>query len=582
MMRTHRAGELRAEHAGEQVKLAGWVHHVRDHKGVVFVDLRDASGTVQIVFHPEEAPEAAQRAHTGIDREFCVLVSGTVTKRKEGTENPKLPTGAIEVRASELEVLSESLTPPFVIEDDLEADETTRLKYRYLDLRRPVMQQGLRLRHGVTRGIRRFLDERGFAEIATPTLTRSTPEGARDFLVPSRLQRGSFYALPQSPQLFKQLLMVSGFERYYQIAPCWRDEDLRADRQLEFIQLDLEMSFVEEADVQELMEELMTHLWRDLLGAELKPPFQRLTYDECMRRFGSDKPDLRFDMELTDLQPVFAETTLGIFKKVMGSGGSILGIGVRGGAEMHKTDLKRLEQLAMERGAKGLAWFRFTSEGVDSPLAKFVTEPEAAALRSALAITEGDLALVVADATPVARVVLGALRSHVAAERGLIPEGAWSFLWMTDPPLFEWDEDEKRWVSVHHPFTSPQGSIERMTDDPGSVRARAYDLVLNGVELGGGSIRIHRRDVQERVLEALKRDPAEFDFLLEAFAYGPPPHGGIALGIDRIAMLMAGRDSIRDVIAFPKIQSGVDPLTGAPTPVDPKALRELGIRTIEP
>ena len=582
MMRTHRAGELRASHAGQEVTLAGWVHHVRDHKGVVFVDLRDASGSVQVVFHPEEAAEAAAVAHTGIDREFCVQIAGSVAKRKAGTENPKLPTGEIEVRASALTVLSESLTPPFVVEDDLEADETTRLRYRYLDLRRPVMQHGIRLRHGVTRGIRRFLDERGFVEIQTPTLTRSTPEGARDFLVPSRLQPGSFYALPQSPQLFKQLLMVSGFERYYQIAPCWRDEDLRADRQLEFIQLDLEMSFVEEPDVQELMEALMSDLWRELLGVELSPPFPRLTYDECMRRYGTDKPDLRFDMELTDLQPVFADTELGIFKKVMSSDGSILGIGVRGAAEWTKTELKRLEQLAMERGAKGLAWFRITGEGLDSPLAKFMTEPQTAALRSALAIAEGDLALVVADATPVARVVLGALRNHVAAERDLIPADVWNFLWMTDPPLFEWDEDESRWVSVHHPFTSPQGSIEQMTDEPGAVKARAYDLVLNGVELGGGSIRIHRRDVQERVLEALKRDPSEFDFLLEAFAYGPPPHGGIALGIDRIAMLMAGRDSIREVIAFPKIQSGVDPLTGAPTPVDPRALRDLGIRTIEP
>jgi aspartyl-tRNA synthetase len=584
MIRTHEAGELRASHAGERVTLAGWVHHLRDHKGVVFVDLRDASGTVQVVFHPEEAREAAERAHTGIDREFCVQITGTVAKRKPGTENPKLPTGEIEVRASGLEVLSESLTPPFVIEDDLEADETTRLKYRYLDLRRPVMQSGLRMRHGVTRGIRRFLDERRFVEIATPTLTRSTPEGARDFLVPSRLQRGAFYALPQSPQLFKQLLMVSGFERYYQIAPCWRDEDQRADRQIEFIQLDLEMSFIEERDVQDLMEQLMTELWGELLGVELMPPFARLTYDECMRRFGTDKPDLRYDMELTDLQPVFADTQLGIFKKVMESGGSILGIGIRDAGAMHRSELKRLEQMAMERGAKGLAWFPFTSRGVDphSPLAKHVTEPQAGALRSALAITEGDLALVVADKTDVARVVLGALRTHVAAERGLIPEGQWRFLWMTDPPLFEWDEDEKRWTSVHHPFTAPQGSVEQMTDDTGSVKARAYDLVLNGVELGGGSIRIHRRDVQERVLEALKRDPSEFDFLLEAFSYGPPPHGGIAMGIDRIAMMMAGRDSIREVIAFPKIQSGVDPLTGAPTRVDDKALRELGIKTVEP
>jgi aspartyl-tRNA synthetase len=582
MMRTHGAGELRATHEGSEVTLAGWVHHVRDHKGVVFVDLRDASGTVQVVFHPDDAPEAAGIAHTGLDREYCVRVIGTVARRKPGTENPKLVTGEIEVRASGLEVLAPSATPPFVIEDDLEADETTRLRYRYLDLRRGVMQQGIRLRHGVTSGIRRFLDGRGFVEIATPTLTRSTPEGARDFLVPSRLQPGSFYALPQSPQLFKQLLMVSGFERYFQIAPCWRDEDLRADRQLEFIQLDLEMSFVEESDVQDLTEALMVQLWDELLGVKLETPFPRLTYDECMTRFGTDKPDVRYGMELIDVASVFAETKLGIFRKVIDGGGSMLGLGVPGAGEMHHNELKRLEQLATERGAKGLAWFRFTADGIDSPLAKHVTEEQATALKAALSVGAGDLALVVADETPVARAVLGALRTHVAAERSLIPDAQWRFLWMTDPPLFEWDPDEKRWVSVHHPFTSPQGSIEEMTSDPGSVKARAYDLVLNGVELGGGSIRIHRRDVQERVLEALKRDPSEFDFLLEAFSYGPPPHGGIALGIDRMAMLAAGRDSIRDVIAFPKIQSGGDPLTGAPTTVDPRQLRELGIKVVEP
>ncbi len=582
MIRTHGAGELRASDADREVALAGWVHHVRDHKGVVFVDLRDASGTVQVVFHPDDAPDAAQRAHTGLDREYCVRITGTVTRRKPGTENPKLPTGEIEVRASGLEVLSESETPPFVIEDDLEADETTRLRYRYLDLRRGVMQRGLRLRHRVTSGIRGFLDERGFVEVITPSLTRSTPEGARDFLVPSRLQPGAFYALPQSPQLFKQLLMVSGFERYYQIAPCWRDEDMRADRQLEFQQLDLEMSFVEESDVQELMERLMTALWRDLLGVVVETPFPRLTYDECMTRFGTDKPDLRYGLELTDVASVFADTSLGIFKKVMESGGSILGIGVPGAGGRGHSELRRLEALAMERGAHGLAWFRFTSEGVDSPLAKHVTDAQTASLSSALGIGAGDLALVVADTTPTARTVLGALRAHLADEGGLIPTGQWRFLWMTDPPLFDWDEDEKRWISVHHPFTSPQGSVEQMTEDPGAVKARAYDLVLNGVELGGGSIRIHRRDVQERVLEALKRDPSEFDFLLDAFSYGPPPHGGIALGIDRIAMLAAGRGSIREVIAFPKIQSGGDPLTGAPTPVDPKQLRELGIKAVEP
>jgi len=582
MMRTHGAGELRASHAGSEVTLAGWVHHVRDHKGVVFVDLRDASGTVQIVFHPDQAPEAAEQAHRGLDREYCVLITGTVERRKPGTENPKLPTGEIELRARSLEVLSESQTPPFVVEDDLEADETTRLRYRYLDLRRGLMQRGLRVRHGVTSGIRRFLDDRGFVEVLTPSLTRSTPEGARDFLVPSRLQPGSFYALPQSPQLFKQLLMVSGFERYYQIAPCWRDEDLRADRQLEFQQLDLEMSFVEEADVQLLMEELMTELWLSLVGVELRTPFPRMTYDECITRYGTDKPDVRYGLELTDVAAVFADTSLGIFKKVIDGGGSILGIGVPGAGEMPDAELKRLEKLAQERGAKGLAWFRFAADGLHSTLAKHVTDAQVAALQQALVVGTGDAALVVADATPTARTVLGALRTHVAAERGLIPEGEWKFLWMTDPPLFEWAEDEKRWVSVHHPFTSPQGTIEQMTDDPGAVKARAYDLVLNGVELGGGSIRIHRRDVQERVLEALKRDPAEFDFLLEAFSYGPPPHGGIALGIDRMAMLLAGRESIREVIAFPKIQSGGDPLTGAPTTVDNAQLRELGIKTVEP
>jgi len=581
MMRTHGAGELRASHSGDAVRLAGWVHHVRDHKGIVFVDLRDASGTVQVVFHPEDAPAAAETAHRGLDREYCVLVTGTVAPRRPGTENPKLPTGDIEVRATGLEILSESQTPPFVIEDDLEADETTRLRYRYLDLRRGVMQRGLRLRHRVTAGIRRFLDDRSFVEVQTPTLTRSTPEGARDFLVPSRLQPGTFYALPQSPQLFKQLLMVGGFERYYQIAPCWRDEDMRADRQLEFAQLDLEMSFVEEADVQELTEQLMAELWRDLLGVALATPFPRLTYDECMARYGTDKPDLRYAMELTDVAGVFTGTTLKVFQKVISGGGSILAIGVPGAADMHRNELKRLEQLAIERNAKA-AWFVFRPEGMESTLQKFVTPEEVEELKRRLGVGTGDLALVVADATPVARTVLGALRTHVAAERGLIPEGEWRFLWMTDPPLFEWDPDEKRWVSVHHPFTSPQGSVEEMTSDPASVKARAYDVVLNGVELGGGSIRIHRRDVQERVLEALKRDPSEFDFLLEAFSYGPPPHGGIAIGIDRMAMLMAGRDSIREVMAFPKIQSGADPLTGAPTRVDERALRELGIRVVEP
>jgi aspartyl-tRNA synthetase len=582
MMRTHGAGTLRASDAGSRVTLAGWVHHIRDHKGVVFVDLRDASGTVQVVFHPDEAPEAAALAHRRLDREWCVLVTGTVARRPPGTENPRLPSGEVEVRASGLEVLSESRTPPFVIEDDLDADEQTRLRHRYLDLRRGVMQRNLRLRHRLTRGIRDFLDARGFVEIQTPSLTRSTPEGARDFLVPSRLQPGSFYALPQSPQLFKQLLMVAGFERYYQIAPCWRDEDLRADRQLEFTQLDLEMSFVEEADVQGLVEELMATLWREALGVEVPRPFPRIPYDECLRRFGTDKPDLRYGMELADVSGAFADTGLGIFRSVLEGGGSILALGVPGAAAMHHAELRRLERLAVERGAKGLAWFRFTPEGLDSPLARHLSDGQREALRGALGIGVGDLALVCADRTSVAQTVLGALRVRLAEERGLVPADAWRFVWMTDPPLFVWDEEEGRWTSVHHPFTAPQGDVDRALEDPGSARARAYDLVLNGVELGGGSIRIHRRDVQERVLRALGRDPAEFDFLLEAFSYGAPPHGGIALGLDRIAMLAAGEGTIREVIAFPKLQSGVDPVTGAPTPVSERQLRELWIRVVEP
>jgi aspartyl-tRNA synthetase len=576
MLRTHECGALRAADAGNEVTLTGWVHHRRDHGHLAFVDLRDASGTVQVLF-PPDGP-ATDVVHE-LNREYCIRVTGAVQRRKPGTENEKLPTGEIEVVASEVEVLAPAQTPPFLIEDGIEADENLRLKYRYLDLRRPQMQRALKIRHGITSGIRRFLDARNFIEIETPSLTRSTPEGARDFLVPSRLQPGAFYALPQSPQLFKQLLMVSALERYYQIARCWRDEDLRADRQLEFTQLDLEMSFIDETDVQALMEELFQTLWREVLGVDVAIPFARMTYDECMARFGSDKPDVRYGMELTDVRDVFADTQLGIFRSVLDDpAGAMLAIGVPGGATMHKNELRRLEQLARERGAGGLAWFKLSADGTESPLAKHLTDEQLAGLKRTLAVGDGDAVLMVADKLGTARTVLGALRTVVAEDRGLIPEGEWKFLWMTDPPLFEWDEDEQRWVSVHHPFTSPQGPVEEMVENPGKVKARAYDIVLNGYEVGGGSIRIHRRDVQERVLEALKRDPREFDFLLEAFGYGPPPHGGIALGIDRLAMLMSGASSIREVIAFPKTQSGSDPMTGAPTPVDPKQLGELGLK----
>ena len=575
MMRTHECGGLRASDVGSDVTLCGWVRHRRDHGHIIFLDLADASGSVQVVF-PDDVSDRAQH----LQREFCVQLHGTVVPRAPGKENDKLPTGQIEVKASGVVVLSESETPPFLIEDGIDTDEQLRLQYRYLDLRRPEMQHLVRLRHRVEKGIRDYLDGRGFVSVDTPNLTRSTPEGARDFLVPSRLHPGKFFALPQSPQLFKQLLMVSGLERYYQIARCFRDEDLRADRQFEFTQLDLEMSFVDETDVQNLVEGLVVELWRDCLGVELRPPFVRIPYDDAMERYGSDKPDLRYGMELVVLNGVFAGTTLGIFQRVLSSGGVVKGFLVPGGGDMNRSQLHRLEQLAKERGAGGLAWAIFRDgEAIDSPLAKHISPEEIRGLRAALSGTPGDLVLMAADARETANAVLGALRVHVAEERSLMPEGEWRFCWIVDPPLFEWSEEDRRWVSVHHPFTSPQGDVlDAFAGDPSKVKARAYDMVLNGVELGGGSIRIHRRDVQERVLEALKRDPSEFDFLLRAFGYGAPPHGGIAFGIDRIVMLMGGASSIREVIAFPIMQSGIDPLTGAPTPVEPKQLGELGLK----
>jgi aspartyl-tRNA synthetase len=588
MMRTHGAGDLRTEHVGAEVVLAGWVHHVRDHKGVVFVDLRDASGTAQVVFHPSGAPEAAERAHRDLDREFCVLVTGTVAARPAGTENPRIPTGEVEVRASALEVLSESRTPPFVIEDDLEADETTRLRYRYLDLRRPKMQQILRLRHKVVREIRAFLDARDFIEIETPILFKATPEGARDFLVPSRLQPGMFFALPQSPQILKQLSMVAGFERYYQIARCFRDEDARADRHLEFTQLDLEMSFVDVEDVIALTEELYAHLWRECLGVEVPTPFPRLSYAEAMDRFGTDHVDLRYGMELADVAGVFGDTQLSIFKKVLSSGGSIRAICVPGGAAIHHSELKRLEQQAMERGAKGLAWIMFKGGGaIDSPLAKFLSQPEIEGLAATLRAAPGDLVLIVADRRSVANTVLGALRMQLARERGLVPDGEWRFVWVVDYPFFEWIEGENRWEPMHHPFTSPTEGWEAVIEsDPGAVRMKAYDVVLNGTELASGSIRIHRPDHQRRIFEVLGIDSKtaedRFGFLLEAFRYGPPPHGGFASGIDRTVMRMLGIDNVRDVIAYPKTGSGQDLMSGAPTSVEDRQLRDLGIKVVEP
>ena len=584
MMRTHGCGELRSEHAGETVTLAGWVHHRRDHGKIIFLDLRDASGTVQVVFPSDVGADVAAAAET-VQREFCVSVTGSVVRRKPGTENANLPTGEIEVAATGLEILSPSETPPFVVEDGIEVDDVTRLKYRYIDLRRPSMQHALRLRARVVAEIRAFLDARGFTEVETPILFKSTPEGARDFLVPSRLQRGSFYALPQSPQMLKQILMVGGMERYYQIARCFRDEDLRADRQLEHTQLDLEMSFVEQEDVLQLLEALFVHLWRECVGIEVDQPFPRISYNDAIKRFGTDHVDLRYGMELADLNEVFAETTLGIFKSVISSGGVIRGFSVPNAGELNHAQLKRLEHSAMERGAKGLAWVILKDGGeVESPLAKHLSPKEREGLAVATGAKPGDLILMMADKPDVVNPILGALRMELAEERGLVPDGMWKFCWIVDYPFFVWNAETNSWDPIHHPFTMPVGGGEALDGDPANVRAAAYDLVLNGLELLSGSIRIHRPDIQRKVFDALGISSQEaeerFGFFLEAFRYGPPPHGGIGCGIDRVMMQMLGTNNIRDVVAFPKTQSGVDPLSGAPTPVDAEQLKILGLRTL--
>ena len=579
-MRTHACGGLGLEHAGERVALCGWVATTRDHGGVIFVDLRDREGEVQIVVHPEEAGEAhevAQRLKT----ESVVRAVGVVRPRPEGTVNPDLPTGQVEVAVDGIEVLSEADTPPFPVEDRITADETLRLRYRYLDLRRPQMTRILRMRHAAFRSIRDHMERNGFVEVETPMLTRSTPEGARDFLVPSRLQPGAFYALPQSPQLFKQILMVSGMDRYYQIVRCFRDEDLRADRQPEFTQLDVELSFTDEAQVQELVEGLMAEVWEEILGVSIATPFPRLAYDEAMERFGTDKPDLRYGMELADLTEAFRGSGFNAFAKVVQDGGAVKGLAAPGAASWSRKDLDALVVEAQARGASGLVWIALRGEEVRSPVAKFLSEEELAATRGATGAGEGDLILLVADTPRRAGTVLDGMRRLMAERLDLVPEGEWAFVWITEPPLFEWSDEGETWVSVHHPFTSPAGEDL----DPATAKARAYDVVLNGWELGGGSIRIHRPEIQRKVFEALGMTPAEaeerFGFLLEAFRYGVPPHGGIAFGLDRLAMLLAGMDNIRDVIAFPKTQSGADLLTGAPAPVPGAQLRELGLRLRE-
>ena len=576
-MRSHYCGELRAEHAGSEVALCGWVAHSRDHGGVVFLDLRDREGLVQVVFHPEHAPDAHGVA-ADLKAESVVRILGDVRPRPRGTVNKNIPTGEVEVAARAVEVLAEAETPPFPVEDDVQAEERLRLQYRYLDLRRPQMTRILRLRHRAFAAIRRFFDERGFVDVETPMLTRSTPEGARDFLVPSRLSPATFYALPQSPQLFKQILMVAGLDRYYQIVRCFRDEDLRADRQPEFTQLDVEMSFVGEEDVLSLVEQMVVDVWAEILGAEIKAPFPRLPYSEAMRRYGTDKPDTRYGMELVDLSGAFANTGFRAFASVLHNGGVIKAFAAPGAAGWSRQDLEGLVVEAQGRGASGLVWIALAGDEVRCPVLKHLADDELAAVRKHTAAAEGDLVLIVADKEGRANTVLDGLRRLMADRLGLVPADRWDFLWITEPPLFEWSDEESKWMSVHHPFTAPA------TDDlaPESARARAYDLVVNGWELGGGSIRIHRPDVQRKVFEALGVSSQEaeekFGFLLTAFRFGVPPHGGIAIGLDRTAMVLAGVENIREVIAFPKTQSGADVLTGAPASVDNLQLRELGIQ----
>jgi aspartyl-tRNA synthetase len=578
--RTYFCGDVPESAIGEKITLKGWVSKRRDLGGLIFIDLRDRTGIVQVVFNPDLSKEALQTAEK-IRSEYVLDIQGTVIAREDGTINPNLKTGKIEVQAEMVTIINEAKTPPFTISDKTDASEDIRLKYRYLDFRRPVIFETLKMRHQVTKQIRDFLDSEGFLDIETPILTKSTPEGARDYLVPSRVHPGEFYALPQSPQLFKQLLMLGGIERYYQIARCFRDEDLRADRQPEFTQIDIETSFLGQEDILGLMEKMMTGLMKEVKGLEIPAPFPRMTYDEAMGRFGSDKPDTRFGLELVDLSEVVKDSGFKVFAAAVANGGQVKAINVKGAADQYsRKDIDALTEFVGVYGAKGLAWLKVDAEGLKGPIAKFFADEDSQALRTVLNANEGDLLLFVADKKNVVADALGALRSKLGKELGLIDQSKFNFLWITDWPLLEYGEEEGRYYAAHHPFTMPvREDLPYLDTDPARVRAQAYDLVLNGYELGGGSLRIFERDVQEKMFKVLGFTPEEsqeqFGFLLNAFEYGTPPHGGIALGLDRLVMLLSGSTNLRDTIAFPKTASASDLLTNAPGEVSEAQLKEL-------